>query len=40
MVTRWLLVTNKHSQALVLEKSSVLHRMTLIGNTHYSYLLE
>ena len=40
MVTRCLLVTNKYSQALVLQKSSVLHRMTLIGRAHYSQLME
>ena len=40
MVTRWLLVTTKHSQSLVLNKSSVLHRMTLIDHAHSFQFME
>ena len=36
LVTRWLLITIKHSQVLVLKKSGVLHIMTLIHHTHFS----
>ena len=36
LVTRWLLVTIKHSQALLLNKSSVLHRMKLSIRTFFS----
>ena len=31
LLTRWLLVKINHSQALVLNKASVLHRITLVG---------
>ena len=40
LITHCLLVTNKHSQALVLKKSSVLHRMSLIDDAHSSQLME
>ena len=40
LVTRCILVTIKHSQALVLNKSSVLHRMKLLGNTHSLQIME
>ena len=35
LVIRWLLVAIKHSQALVLNKSGVLHRMRLIGHARF-----
>ena len=40
MVTRWLLVTIKHSQALTLNKSSVLHRMKFICHAYSSQFME
>ena len=40
MITRWLLVTVKHSQALVLNKSSMLHTKTLIGHAHSFQFIE
>ena len=40
LVTHWLLVTMNHSQALVLKKSSVFRRMTLIGHAHSSQYME
>ena len=36
----WLLVTIKPSQALVLKKSGVLHRMTLLGHVHFPQFRE
>ena len=40
MFSRWLLITIKHSQALVLNKSIVLHRKKLIGHAHSSLFVE
>ena len=40
MVTHCLLVTNKFSQPLVLNKSSVLPRKMLIGHAHSSQFME
>ena len=40
LLTRWLLVKINHSQALVLNKASVLHRITLVGQTHSSQFME
>ena len=36
----WLLVTSKPSQALVLKKSGVLQRMTLLGHVHFPQFRE
>ena len=40
MFSRWLFITIKHSQALVLNKSIMLHRKTLIGHAHSSQFME
>ena len=40
MVTRWLLVSIKYSQALALNKSSGLHRMKLSSHNHSSKFME
>ena len=40
LITHWLLVTIKHSQALSINKSRHLHRMKLIERAHSSKLLE
>ena len=40
LVTRWLFVTIKHIQSLVLNKSSVFFRMTLIHHAHSSKFME
>ena len=40
MFNRWLQVTIKHSQALVPNKSIVLHREMLIGHAHSSQFIE
>ena len=40
MVTPWFLVTIKHSQALVLNKSGVLGRMTLTGHSQSRQYME
>ena len=40
MVTRWLLVSIKYSQALALNKSSGLHRMKLSSHNHSSKYME
>ena len=36
----WLLVTIKPSQALVLKKSGLLHRMILLGHVHFPQFRE
>ena len=40
LVPRWLFVTIKHIQSLVLNKSSVFFRMTLIHHAHSSKFME
>ena len=40
MATRWLLVTIKHSQALVIERARLLNRVTLISHAHSFQFME
>ena len=40
LVTYWLFVIIKHFQAVVLNKSSVLHKRILIGHSHLSQFME
>ena len=40
LITRWLLVTIKHFQSLLLNKSGVLPRKNLLGHVHSSQFME